>query len=165
MATVLTGDVTPDITKIIEGGEDKVRVYHKIVEAQPATGETVQFEAGDIIAYLSDLGEMGASKETKEVTLYHLKNKAKITTGSTVKDLQITEALTNVAKNNIRDAYDANAYIVTGMFDSDGNQLYGCFGSIASWGMTLPNGDTCTLTYTLALSDDNVKCAIPVTQG
>ena len=157
----LTGDVTPDITKLIEGGEDKVRVYHKIVDAQP-TG-AVQLEAGDIVAYLSDLGEMGASKETKEITLYHLKNKAKITTGSAIKDLSITEALTKAGLDNIRAAYDANSYIVTAMFDKDGNQLYGCFGSISDWGMTLPNGDTCTLTYTLALTDDRVECTLPTT--
>lgn len=161
MAVTLQGDNTPDITKIIEGGEDKVKVYHKVVDAQPATGNTVEFEAGDIIAYLSDLGEFGASKETKEVTLYHLKNKAKITTGSSIKDLSITEALTKAGMENIKAAYKANAYIVTAMFDKEGNQLYGCFGSISDWGSTLPNGDTCTLTYTLALTDDEVVCAEP----
>ena len=158
----LKGDTTPDITKIIEGGEDKVKVYHKVVESQPASGESVAFEAGDIIAYLSDLGEFGASKETKEVTLYHLKNKAKLTTGSSIKDLSVTEALTKAGMENIKAAYKANAYIVTAMFDSAGNQLYGCFGSISDWGSTIPNGDTCTLTYTLALTDDEVTCTEPV---
>ena len=162
MAVTLKGDTSPDITKYIEGGELKVKVYHKVVEAQPAPGETVTFEAGDIIAYLSDLGEFGASKETKEVTLYHLKNKAKITTGSAIKDLSITEALTKAGLENIRAAYKENAYIVTAMFDNKGNQLYGCFGSISDWGSTLPNGDTCTLTYTLALTDDEVTCTEPV---
>ena len=159
MAVTLTGDLTPDITKIVEGGEDKVKVYHKVVDAQP-TG-AVTFENGEIVAYLSDLGEMGASKETKEIALYHLKNKAKITTGSTIKDLQLTEALTKVGVENIRSAYKANAYIVTAMFDKAGNQLYGCFGTISDWGMSLPNGDTCTLTYTLALTDDEVECTLP----
>lgn len=159
MAVVLTGDTTPDITKLIEGGEDKVRVYHKVVDAQP-TG-AVQFEEGDIVAYLSDLGEMGASKETKEITLYHLKNKAKITTGSTIKDLQFTEALTKNALEAIRGAYKENAYIVSAMFDKNGALLYGCFGTISDWGMTLPNGDTCTLTYTMALTADDIECTVP----
>lgn len=162
MSVTLTGDTTPDITKLVEAGENKVKVYHKIVTSQPTSAETVSFEDGDIIAYLSDLGEVGASKETKEYTLYHLANKAKITTGSSIKDLSITEALTTNAKDQIRQAYKENAFIVTAMFDKEGNQLYGCFGSISDWGMTLPNGDTCTLTYTLALTDDEVKCTQPV---
>ena len=162
MAVVtLKGDTTPDITKIIEGGENKVKVYHKIVESQPAPGETVTFEAGDIIAYLSDLGEFGASKETKEITMYHLKNKAKLTTGSSIKDLSVTEALTKAGMENIKAAYKENSYIVTAMFDSEKNQLYGCFGSISDWGSTIPNGDTCTLTYTLALTDDEITCTEP----
>lgn len=159
MAVTLTGDTTVDYTKIINGGENRVKVYHKIVEEQPKNA--VAFVDGDIIAYLSDLGEIGASKETKEIALYHMANKAKITTGSTLKDLQVTEVLTKLALENIRAAYKANSYIVTAMFDEAGNQLYGCFGSISDWGTTFANGDSCSLTYTLALSDDEIECTEP----
>jgi hypothetical protein len=162
MATSLQGDKTPDITKVILGGEDKVKIYHKIVESQPT--ETVTFSDEDIIAYLSELGDIGASKDTQEIALFHLKNTAKLTTGSTVNDLEFTEALTSAAMKNIRAAYKDNSYIVSAIFDEEGNQLYGCFGSISEWGASIQNGDTCTLTYTLAISDDEITCTKPTSQ-
>jgi hypothetical protein len=148
-----------DITKIVQPGQDKVKIYHKIVESQPT--DTVTFADGDLVTYLSDLGDMGAEKDTQEIDLYHLANTAKITTGSTLTDLEFTEALTKDALDAMRKAYKDGSFMVTGMFDTNGDLLYGCFGQISAWGMTLPNGDTATLTYTLALSDDEIKCEQP----
>lgn len=150
-----------DITKIIEAGEDKVKVYHKIVDAQPASTETVAFAEDDLVTYLSDIGDIGAEKESKEITLYHLANTAKVAKGSTITDLELTEALTKDALEKMREAYKNGSFFVTGFFDNEGNLLYGCFGQISKWGMTLPNGDTCELSYTFVLSDDDVKCKQP----
>lgn len=150
---------TVDITKIITGGLDRVKVYHKVVTAQPDSA--VAFAATDIITYLSDLGEFGSSKNVTEISLYHLAQNAKIVGAASINDLQFTEVLTKDALTAMRASYDANDYLVTGIFDEEGNQLYGCFGQISSWGSTIPNGDTATLTYTMSLSLDNVTCTEP----
>lgn len=154
----LTGDKTPDITKVVKAGDNTSKVYHKVVDTQPT--DTLTFEDGDIVAYLTDVGEVGSSKESSEFKMYHAKT-FKIPKGEKAKDLQLTEALTKNALDNIRAAYKAGSYIVTAMFDESGNQLYGCIGAITDWGMSMSNGDTCTLTYTIAVSDDEIKCAMP----
>jgi uncharacterized membrane protein len=154
----LTGDVTPDITKVVKAGDNTAKVYHKVVENQPT--DTLTFEEGDIVAYLTDVGEVGSSKETSEFKVFHAKT-FKIPKGESAKDLQLTEALTKNGLENIRKAYKAGSYIVTAFFDESGNQLYGCIGAITDWGMTMSNGDACTLTYTLAISNDEIKCELP----
>lgn len=153
--------VNVDVTKIIQGGQDRVEVYTKEVSEAP-TG-TVAYEEGDIVAYLSDVGEVGASRDTQEIELFHMKNKAKLPGSSTVKDLKITEALTKDALEIKRTQYDDGKFLVVSFFDSKGNQLYGCLATISDWGMTLTSGDVCKLTYTLAISDDKIKATKPVT--
>ena len=150
---------TVDITKIITGGLDRVKVYHKVVTEQPSSA--VAFAATDIVTYLSDLGEFGSSKNVTEISLYHLAQNAKILGAATANDLQFTEVLTKDELTAMRESYAANEYLVTGIFDEAGNQIYGCFGQISAWGTTIPNGDTATLTYTMSLSMDNVTCTQP----
>lgn len=157
----LKGDKTLDITKVIEAGDDTVKVYHKIVDSQPADGDTVTFDEDDIVAYLTDLGDFGASKETKEYKFYHAKT-FKVTTGQTDKDLQLTEALTLDAYKNIKNAFKANAYIVTAMFTKDGELIYVGIGQISEWTTSLKNRDQCTVQYTLSNTElENVTCTLP----
>ena len=149
-----------DVTKIIQGGQNRIRVYSKQVDAAP-TG-VVAFEEGDIVAYLSDIGEVGASREVQEINLYHMKNKAKLPGASTIKDLSVTEALTKDALEIKREQYENGSFIVEAFFDSEGNQLYGVLATITDWGMSLANGDVCNLTYTLSPSDDKIEATEPV---
>lgn len=150
-----------DVTKIIKGGQDRVRVYSKQVDAAPEGA--VQFEDGDLVAFLSDIGEVGATRETQEISLFHLKNKAKIPGSSTINDISVTEALTKDALEIKRQQYEDGVFIVEAFFDSEGNQLYGVLATISSWGMALTDGDVCKLTYTLAPSDDKIVATCPTT--
>lgn len=148
-----------NIEKIVVGGRDKTKIYHKVV-----TGDTYQntaFTTEDLVAYLSDLGEMGSSKDTKEIKLYHLEKTAKMNTGETCKDISFTEQLTTDALEKMRDIYEKNSFMVTGIFDSAGKLIYGAYGQISDWGLTVPNQDVATLTYTMTVSDDKVKCTAP----
>lgn len=148
-----------NIEKIVVGGRDKTKIYHKVV-----TGDTYQntaFTTDDLVAYLSDLGEMGSSKDTTEIKLYHLEKTAKMNTSETCKDISFTEQLTTDALEKMRDIYDKNSFMVTGIFDSAGKLIYGAYGQISDWGLTVPNQDVATLTYTMTVSDDRVKCTAP----
>lgn len=148
-----------NIEKIVVGGRDKTKIYHKVV-----TGDTYQntaFTTEDLVAYLSDLGEMGSSKDTTEIKLYHLEKTAKMNTSETCKDISFTEQLTTDALEKMRDIYDKNSFMVTGIFDSAGKLIYGAYGQISDWGLTVPNQDVATLTYTMTVSDDKVKCTAP----
>lgn len=148
-----------NIEKIVVGGRDKTKIYHKVV-----TGDTYQntaFTTDDLVAYLSDLGEMGSSKDTTEIKLYHLEKTAKMNTSETCKDISFTEQLTTDALEKMRDIYDKNSFMVTGIFDSAGKLIYGAYGQISDWGLTVPNQDVATLTYTMTVSDDKVKCTAP----
>lgn len=151
---------TPDVTQIVQGGQNRVKVFSKVVSEAPSG--TVQFEDNDLVTYLSDVGEAGASRDSQTISLFHLAQDAKLPGKSAIKDLQITEALTTAQIAVRKGQYEDGSFIVFGFFDNSKNQLYGCMGYISDWGMTLSNGDVCTLTYTLALSMDNIMCAMPV---
>ena len=145
--------------KIVVGGRDKTKIYHKVVTGD--SYKNTQFTADDLVAYLSDLGEMGSSKDTTEIKLYHLEKTAKLNTSETCKDISFTEQLTTDALEAMRDIYDKNSFLVTGIFDSTGKLIYGAYGQISDWGLTVPNQDVATLTYTMTVSDDKVKCTAP----
>lgn len=162
MAAVLP---TPDVQEIVQGGQNRVKVFSKEVQSQPTgtiafDGQTVSGD-GDLVTYLSDVGEVGASRDVQEISLFHLAQNAKLPGNSTLKDLQITEALTTDQLAVRKSQYESGKYLVFGFFDAEGNQLYGCYGYISDWGMTLSNGDVCQLTYTLSLSADNIVCTMP----
>lgn len=150
---------TPDVQEIVQGGQNRVKVFSKEVASQPST--TVAFADTDLVTYLSDIGEVGASRDVQEISLFHLAQNAKLPGNSSLKDLQVTEALTTDQVAIRKGQYEDGDYIVLGFFDSEGSQLYGCYGYISDWGMTLSNGDVCQLTYTLSLSADNIVCTMP----
>lgn len=148
-----------NIEKIVIGGRNKTKIYHKVVTGD--SYKNTQFTADDLVAYLSDLGEMGSSKDTTEIKLYHLEKTAKLNTSETCKDISFTEELTTDALEKMRDIYDKNSFLVTGIFDSTGTLIYGAYGQISDWGLTVPNQDVSTLTYTMTVSDDKVECKAP----
>ena len=150
---------TPDVTQIVQGGQNRVKVFSKVVTEAP-TG-AVAFVDNDLVTYLSDVGEAGASRDSQTISLFHLAQDAKLPGNSNIKDLQITEALTTDQIAVRKGQYESGAFIVFGFFDANGDQLYGCMGFISDWGMTLSNGDVCTLTYTLSLSMDSIVCTMP----
>ena len=149
-----------DITKVLESGSDTCQVYHKIVTEDPGSS-TVAFSDTDLVTYLQSIDGMGASKEVATYRLYHKKDEVKTNKGSNANDVNFTEALTDDALTAMRQAYDNNSYLVTGIFSKDGDLLYGCFGQISQWGMTLPDNDVAQLTYTMSISNDNVTCTEP----
>jgi len=153
---------TPDVASIVQGGQNRVKIFSKEVQADPGS-TAVAFEATDLVTYLSDVGEAGASRDVQTISLFHLKQDAKLPGNSSIKDLQITEALTT-AQIAIRKAqYEDGDLLVFGFFDDSNALLYGCIGYITDWGMTMSNGDVCTLTYTLSLSRDDITCTMPST--
>lgn len=149
-----------DITKVIESGADTVQVYHKVVTQDPGTS-TVAFSDTDLVTYLQGIDGMGASKEVATYRLFHKKDEVKNTKGSNINDVNFTEALTKDALDAMKEIYDDNSYLVSAAFDKDGNQLFGYFGQISQWGMTLPDNDVATLTYTMSISSDTVTCTEP----
>jgi hypothetical protein len=151
----------PDVTDIVQGGQNRVKVFSKEVTQAPSG--TVAFADSDLVTYLSDVGEAGASRDSQTISLFHLKQDAKLPGNSNIKDLQITEALTTAQIAVRKGQYEDGDFIVFGFFDENGAQLYGCLGFISDWGMTLSNGDVCTLTYTLSLSQDDIVCTMPST--
>jgi hypothetical protein len=148
-----------DVTKIVRGGQNRVKVYHKVVESQPSG--TVTFSEDDIITYLQDLGDFGAEKDTTEVDLFHLANKAKLTNGSTITDIEFTEAMTLDAVTAMRKIYDDGSFLVSAMFNDEGKMIYGCFGQISAWSGSISTSDVATLKYTLVISDDSINCTEP----
>lgn len=130
---------------VIDGGT--LKIY---------SGTNKAFTAEDLIGELTDINGMGASRETKELDGYHYDSKLKKLGNSTLNDVSFTENLTKDALAKRREQYENKESFYTGVFDEDGELLYGCFGAISQWGMTLPNGDTTQLTYTMALEQDNV---------
>ena len=149
-----------DITKVIESGADTVQVYKKVVTEDPGS-TAVAFAATDLISYLQGIDGMGASKEVATYRLFHKKDEVKNTKGSNINDVNFTEALTKDALDTMRGIYDANSYLVSAAFDKAGNQLFGYFGQISQWGMTLPDNDVATLTYTMSVSSDGVTATQP----
>ena len=149
-----------DITKVIESGADTVQVYHKVVTQDPGTS-TVALSDTDLVTYLQGIDGMGASKEVATYRLFHKKDEVKNTKGSNINDVNFTEALTKDALDAMKEIYDDNSYLVSAAFDKDGNQLCGYFGQISQWGMTLPDNDVATLTYTMSISSDTVTCTQP----
>ena len=149
----------PDVTQIVQGGQNRVKVFSKEVEAAPSG--SVAFDESDLVTYLSDVGEVGASRDSQTISLFHLPQDAKLPGNSSLKDMQITEALTTAQVAIRKGQYEDGDFIVFGFFDENGNQLYGCMGFISDWGMTLSNGDVCQLTYTLSLSMDDITCTMP----
>lgn len=148
------------ISDIIQSGADTVKVYKKVVSADPVA-TTVTFAATDLIGYLQSIDGMGASKEVSEFNLYHKKDAIKQTKSSTLNDINFTEALTSTQLTAIRGAYNENDLVVVGMFSEDGDLVYGGLGSISEWGLTLPENDVAQVTYTMAMSRDDVTCAEP----
>lgn len=149
-----------DITKVIESGADTVQVYKKVVTEDPGS-TAVAFTATDLISYLQGIDGMGASKEVATYRLYHKKDEVKNTKGSNINDINFTEVLTKDGLDAMKGIYDANSYIVSAAFDKAGNQLFGYFGQISQWGMTLPDNDVATLTYTMSVSSEGVTCTEP----
>lgn len=149
-----------DITQVIESGADTCKVYHKVVTQDPGS-TAVAFAATDLVTYLQSIDGMGASKEVATYRLYHKKDEVKTNKGSNVNDVNFTEALTDDALTAMRTAYENNSYLVTGIFSKGGDLLYGCFGQISQWGMTLPDNDVAQLTYTMSISNDSVTCTEP----
>ena len=150
---------TIDITDIIDSGADTTKVYHKVVADDPGS-TAVAFAATDIVAYLQAIDGIGASKEVAEYRLYHKADSVKTNKGSNNNDINFTEALTSDALTAMKNAYDNDSYIVTGIFDEEGTFIYGAFGQITNWGLTLPDNDVAQLTYTMSVSK-LVTCTAP----
>lgn len=142
---------------VIEGGQKRVIV---------AMGATKTLtEAANIVGELTDISGIGSGKETTEYGGLHYLSKKKSTGQATPNDVQFTENLTKDQLDTIRGYYKNGTKVYVGLADATGTLLYGCHGEISEWGMEVNDGDTCKLTYTMALDDDDVSdITITVTQ-
>ena len=138
-------------TGVLQGGDQNIIVYASDTKAVDASTA--------IIGELVDFSGIGASKETKEFKGYHYTKTHKFAGKSTAKDISFTEYLTKDGLDALRGKYDDGdkfyVVIVDANAQSD-NILYACYGEISDWGMELPDGDKCKITYTMVLDDDNV---------
>lgn len=144
---------------VIEGGQKRVLVLSGTTKALT--------EADNLIGELTDISGIGASKETTEYGGLHYLTKKKSTGQSTPNDVQFTENLTSTALETRRSQYKNGTKFYTAVADAEGTVLYACHGEISEWGLEINDGDTCKLTYTMALDDDDVDgvTVTPVSNG
>lgn len=136
---------------VIETGQNKIKIYSKEVEDNTTT---VTFAETDLIGELNNISGMGAKRESKELTGYHYDETLKTLGNSTANDIQFEENLVIEALNNRREQYNNKTLIANGIF-KDNKLLYGCVGQITEWGMELPLGETCKLSYTMTAKENN----------
>lgn len=134
---------------VIEGGQKRVIVVM-------GTTKTLT-EESDIVGELTDISGIGSSKETTEFGGLHYLVKKKSTGQATPNDIQFTQNLTKEELEKIRGYYKEGTKVYVGVTDSEYELLFGCHGEISEWGLEVNDGDTCKLTYTLALDDDDVS--------
>ena len=151
-------------TGVIEGGENRIKFFAKEVET---IDTAVAFTDEDLIGELTDFSGMGSQRETKELNGYHYDRALKSLGNSTDNDVSFTENLTKEELALIKTRYDNKTLLAVGAFYDNGTDLellYGFCGRISQKGITIPNGDVCTLTYTMAGSEMNTYTAT-VTEG
>ena len=140
---------------VLYGGESKILVY---------AGTSTTLAEDDLIGELVEISGIGASRETKELGGFHYKKKHKLATGqSTLNDVSFTENLTKDGLTKRKTQYKDGTVIYNACVTADGTVLYACKGTISQWGMELPDGDVCKLTYTLALEEDDCQITVPTT--
>jgi hypothetical protein len=134
---------------VIEGGEQKILILVSDTKAMT--------KADNLVGELVSISGMGASKSTSEYGGLHYLQKKKTVGQSTPNDISLTENLTSEQLSAIRTKYDASTKFYLAFARPDGTLILGVHGQISSWGMEVNDGDTCKLTYSMALDDDNVS--------
>lgn len=134
---------------VIEGGEQKILILVSDTKAMT--------KADNLVGELVSISGMGASKSTSEYGGLHYLQKKKTVGQSTPNDISLTENLTSAQLTAIRAKYDASTKFYLAFAQPDGTLILGVHGQISSWGMEVNDGDTCKLTYSMALDDDNVS--------
>ena len=146
---------------VVEAGENNVQICMKTVE----TSNTVcAFTAADRVGELTDFSGIGGKRDTKEIDGYHYDSKVKKLGNSTPNDISMSENLTLAQVAIIRGYYNSKQLLGIGWF-ADGTLGYGFTGRISEWGEEIPNGDTCKLTYTVAVDNDNVAHTYTAASG
>ena len=134
---------------VIEGGEQKILIL--VSDTKTMT------KADNLVGELVSISGMGASKSTSEYGGLHYLQKKKTVGQSTPNDISLTENLTSAQLSAIRTKYDNSTKFYLAFTQPDGTLILGVHGQISSWGMEVNDGDTCKLTYSMALDDDNVS--------
>ena len=135
---------------VVHAGEGKYPICMNTASSNDAV---IAFTEDDFIGELNDINGMGAQRETYEVNGYRYDSAAKVTGKSTPNDVSLALNLTKSDLDLLRGYYNNNTLLGVGIFDDDTNHslIYGFNGSIASWGMEIPNGETSTLNITMAI--------------
>ena len=134
---------------VVEGGENRIKFYAKEVET---VADVVAFTDADLIGELTNFEGAGSQRQTKEMNGYHYDTTLKALGNSTDNDVSFTENLTKAELALINQRYADKKLLAFGAFHED-ELLYGFVGRISQKGITIPNGDTCQLTYTVAGSE------------
>lgn len=133
-------------------GEGK---YPICMNTAAANDTAIAFTTDDFIGELNDISGMGAQRETTEINGYRYDSAAKITGRSTPNDVTLTLNLVKGDVDLLRGYYKNNTLLGVGIFDKSPYALiYGFNGTISQWGMETPNGETATLTITMAIVND-----------
>jgi hypothetical protein len=116
----------------------------------------IAFTTDDFIGELNDISGMGAQRETSEINGYRYDSAAKITGKSTPNDVTLTLNLVKTDVDLLRGYYKSNQLLGVGIFvkGPSYNLIYGFNGTISQWGMETPNGETASLTITMAVVND-----------
>lgn len=148
---------------VLQGGEQNILVYS-------STSKSIGTDES-IIGELVEFSGIGGKKEAKEFRGYHYKQTHRYAGQSTPNDLSFTEYLTKEGLKRLREKYDTGEkfYVVivdnnTTSGKADDKILYACYGEISEWGMELPDGEKCKITYTFVVDDDNVT-GITLSEG
>lgn len=138
---------------VVEAGRNIVRIYASTIN---------KITADDLIGELTDISGFGSQKEGKERGGYHYAKKQKFTGQATPNDISFTENLTYEALTLRRGQYNNGTKFYNVVVDTANNNaiLYKCHGEISQWGMEIKDGDTCTLTYTMVLDDDDPEITL-----
>ena len=144
---------------VVMGGEGKVKIYS-------ATTFTTLAElavAANLIGELTDISGIGASKNQKEIGGYHYTAKKKLGGQTSYNDVSFTENLTLDQLETRRSQFKNGTKIfsvISVESDTSGavsavKYPYAVYGTITSWGMEVPDGDVCKLTYTMSVITDD----------
>lgn len=146
---------------VIEASDGNVKVYTQEI-ASYTSGATFTLTSDDLVGELSDISGFGSKRDSKEINGYAYDSAVKKVGNAVPNDVQFTENLVTDTLDIMRDHYNDKDLLLTVIVDyteTTPEIVYACVGKISEWGMTLPLGDTTTLTYTMAIEVDAVPKA------
>lgn len=138
---------------VIIAGQDTIRIY---------ASETSKISSNSIIAELTDIGEIGQDRETRDIGGYHKEAKVKVPGTISIKDITFTENLKIEELNKKRQWFENKTPIYFAIVDHTNENaiITKLYGTIISWSVKYPDGDVATLTYTISVLSLNPEITL-----